>query len=174
MKLVPVVRAMQSSDANDAANVHALAFPRQTGSLEWMKCSLAAHPKCMVFVCEVDTEIVAYAIWTQKSGFRPYAVLELEQIAVLPERRRRGIATLLIRQSLELVKRELDRRGAKVKAITVSTRTDNSALRLYQRALGARHVATIANLYSADEAILVARTLGSPDRAEPDASSIVG
>ncbi|MEM1438260.1 MAG: GNAT family N-acetyltransferase [Pseudomonadota bacterium] len=157
MSLGLSTRMMQDSDVVGVAHVHELAFPRQTRSLEWVRCSLAAFPKCLAYVCEADAEILAYAIWTQKSGFRLSAVLELEQVAVLPDRQRRGIATELIRESLELARAELDSHGASIKAITVSTRTDNAALRLYERTLGAKHVATIPDLYSADEAVLIAR-----------------
>lgn len=157
MSIAPIIRTMQDSDAIGAAHVHELAFPRQTQSLEWVRCNLAARPKCLAYVCETNAEILAYAFWTQRSGFRPSAVLELEQIAVRPDRQRQGIATRLVRESLELARAALASRGARVKAITISTRTDNDALRLYERALGAKHVATIPDLYSGDEAILVAR-----------------
>lgn len=157
MPLNLTTRMMEDGDAVAVAHVHRLAFPRQTKSLEWVRCSLAAYPKCLAYVCEADADTLAYVFWAQRSGFRPSAVLELEQVAVLPDQQRRGIATQLIRESLGLARAELDSRGASIKAITISTRTDNAALRLYERTLGARQVATIPDLYSADEAILVAR-----------------
>ena len=161
MPLVATVRPMGVGDVAGAAHVHGLAFPHQTGSLDWMRCSVAAYPKSLAFIYEANAEILAYAIWTQRSGFREAAVLELEQIAVLPEQQGQGIGTRLIGESLALAKSELGARGAELKAVTVSTRADGSALRLYQRTLGAEHVATIPDLYSADEALLVARIADS-------------
>ena len=42
----------------------------------------------------------------------------------------------------------------------VTTRADNAAQRLYKRVLGAEVEATITNLYSADEVIMIARNVG--------------
>ncbi|MGO2382962.1 MAG: hypothetical protein ACTH6F_09450, partial [Halomonas sp.] len=37
------IRSMNSADLDEAASVHSLAFPRQTHSYEWLKCSLSAQ-----------------------------------------------------------------------------------------------------------------------------------
>jgi hypothetical protein len=47
--------------------------------------------------------------------------------------------------------------NATLKAILISTRTDNAAKALYKKALGAEEIAVIKDLYSADEAILIVR-----------------
>lgn len=78
--------------------------------------------------------MIAYIIWNQKSGFRAQAVVELEQLAVLPELQGQGVGRALIIQSLEQVKQKLHNRGAKIKHILVSTRADNLEKNLYQQA----------------------------------------
>ena len=94
-------------------------------------------------LCDVD----------RKERFRAQAVLELEQIAVTPEHRRRGIAEALIRRSLSEVEKHLET----LKAVVVTTRADNAAQKLYRKTLGAEVEATIASLYSGDEVLMVAR-----------------
>jgi ribosomal protein S18 acetylase RimI-like enzyme len=49
--------------------------------------------------------------------------------------------------------------GSILKAILVSTRTDNAAQALYKKALNAEEVTVIKNLYSHDEVILISRVL---------------
>jgi ribosomal protein S18 acetylase RimI-like enzyme len=101
--------------------------------------------------------VIGYVLWTQKSGFRTEAVLELEQIAVSPEHQGRGVAEALIRRSLRAVADHLAGRGARLKSVLVTTRADNQAQRLYRRVLGAEVEATLSGLYSADEVVMVAR-----------------
>ena len=109
------------------------------------------------YVAEEGSAIVGYIHWTQKSGFRPETVLELEQIAVTPEQQGRGIGRRLIDESLPLMRERLSERGAHIEAIMVTTRADNYAQRLYRDALGAEVECTIKDLYSADEVIMIAR-----------------
>jgi ribosomal protein S18 acetylase RimI-like enzyme len=109
------------------------------------------------FVAEEAGTISGFILWTEKSGFRTEVILELEQLGVLPEKQGLGIGETLIRKSLPLVADELVKRGARVKAVLITTRSDNDAQRLYRKALGAEVEATISNLYSGDEVIMVAR-----------------
>jgi len=111
------------------------------------------------FVALDGSDIVGYIHWTQKSGFRPEVVLELEQIAVLPGVQGRGIGRALIGESLPLVKDQLGTRGATLKHIMVTTRADNYAQELYRQALGVEVECTIRDLYSADEVIMIARNV---------------
>ncbi|UAX00013.1 GNAT family N-acetyltransferase [Halopseudomonas nanhaiensis] len=111
----------------------------------------------MSFVAMHGSECVGYIIWTQKSGFRPEVVLELEQIAVAPDRQRNGIGRALIERSLPCVRAMLQQSQARVKHVMVTTRADNHAQKLYADVLGATVEATITGLYSADEVIMVAR-----------------
>ena len=84
-------------------------------------------------------------------------VLELEQIAVGLESQGRGIGRLLIEKSLPGVKKELSQQGSVLKHVMVTTRADNHAQKLYKSVLGAEVEATIGNLYSAEEVVMVAR-----------------
>lgn len=151
------IRLMQPADLPAAAAVHRLAFVRQNHSLEWLGATLAAYPRFLCYLAEDQGAVVGYILWAQKSGFRDQAVLELDQVAVLPARHGQGIGRALIDQSLPLVKSELAQQGSTLKHIIVNTRADNHAQQLYRDALGAEVVATISDLYSADEVFMVAR-----------------
>lgn len=153
----PLIREMTSADLAAVAELHAAAFPRQTRSAEWIDANHRAFPRIRYFVAEHDETIIGYIAWMEKAGFRARAVLELEQLAVRADQRGRGIGGRLIRESLAEVRRRLAERGAQLKAILVTTRTDNEAQRLYADALGAKPVAVLADLYSADEVVMIAR-----------------
>ena len=153
------IRFMEKADLDGAALVHQSAFPRQRYSREWLACNLNASPRFLNLVAESNGEIVGYIIWTQKSGFRPEAVLELEQLAVSQNYQGKGIGRRLIEESLPLVKAQLSLKGSTLKHILVTTRADNFAQQLYQSTLGAEVEATISNLYSADEVLMIARNV---------------
>ena len=153
------IRFMEKCDLDGAALVHKAAFPRQKNSLEWLRCNLNAFPRLMSFVVYKGGGIAGYIVWAQKSGFRPEAVLELEQLAVLQDFRGQGIARQLINESLPLVKEQLAQGGSTLKHIMVTTRADNFAQQLYRSTLGAEVETTITNLYSADEVLMIARNV---------------
>ncbi|MDA8646698.1 GNAT family N-acetyltransferase [Porticoccaceae bacterium] len=123
----------------------------------WLSCTLKAAPRTLCFVIEQGHQIQGYIIWAQKSGFRPEAVVELEQIAIDPSQQNRGLGQLLIEQSLQQVKEQLGSVGSSVKLVLVSTRADNHAQSIYRKVLGAEVEATISNLFSDDEVYMVAR-----------------
>jgi ribosomal protein S18 acetylase RimI-like enzyme len=149
------IRAYREGDLDPVAAVHAASFPRQLRSRDWIAASARAYPKTRIYVADAEGGVVGFAMWTEKSGFRAQPVLELEQIAVTPQHRRRGIAQALIRRSLAEVRNELHT----LKAVVVTTRADNAAQELYRKTLGAEVEATIASLYSGDEVLMVARRL---------------
>jgi ribosomal protein S18 acetylase RimI-like enzyme len=120
-------------------------------------CTTRAFPRMLCYMVEQGSQVLGYIIWAQKSGFRPEAVIELEQIAIYPDQQNKGIGQLLIRQSLQQVKTQLLITGSSVKHVLVSTRADNHAQKLYRKVLGAEVEATISNLFSADEVYMVAR-----------------
>lgn len=153
------IRKMESADLEGAAKVHSLSFPRQAHSYEWLKCNFNASPRFLCFVAEDNGNVIGYIIWMQKSGFRPEAVLELEQLAVLPKHQSQGIGKQLIESSLPLVKGQLAKYGSTLKHILVTTRADNFAQKLYTSTLGAEVEVTISNLYSADEVLMIARNV---------------
>jgi ribosomal protein S18 acetylase RimI-like enzyme len=148
---------MEREDLLKASLVHKEAFIRQKLSFEWLECNLNAFPRFLNFVAELEGSLVGYIIWSQKSGFRPEVVLELEQVAVLPKHHEQGVGRELIEESLPFVRDHLAKQGSTLKHIIVTTRADNHAQKLYRSTLGAEVEATIVNLYSADEVFMVAR-----------------
>ncbi len=153
----PLVRRYLPSDLDTVASVHEFTFPRQQRSREWIECNARAFPRIQLFVAELRGHVVGFAMWTQKAGFRSEAVVELEQLGVIPQYQRRGIGEALLRESLTALALHLAERHAVVKSVMVTTRADNQAQRLYQRVLGADVTATVADLYSADEVVMIAR-----------------
>lgn len=151
---------MHHEDIEEVARLHAQAFPRQQNSVDWIKCNFAAFPRVMLFAARDEKDQIVGSIqWIQKSGFRKEPVIELEQIAVIQNQQGKGIGTQLIKESLSLIKDYLRDSGSILKAILVSTRTDNAAQALYKKALNAEEVAVIKNLYSHDEVIMISRML---------------
>ncbi|MEO0986528.1 MAG: GNAT family N-acetyltransferase [Cyanobacteria bacterium J06639_14] len=153
------IRKMAVEDIDDIANIHRVTFARQHMSKEWISANFAAFPRMQYYVATMDDVIYGFIHWTQKSGFRHEVVLELEQIAVAPEYRGKGIGGALIYESLPLVRHQLAERGAFLKHIVVTTRADNHAQRLYRKTLGVEVEATITDLYSADEVVMIRRNI---------------
>jgi CubicO group peptidase (beta-lactamase class C family)/GNAT superfamily N-acetyltransferase len=151
------IRSMRTHDLLNASKVHREAFPRQLHSEEWITSNFNAYPRIRLFVAEEDETILGYVQWIEKSGFRKEVVLELEQIAVLPSQQKHGIGSLLISESLILIKEELNQRDAIIKRVLVSTRTDNEAQKLYKKVLNAQPEVVISNLFSGDEVLMIAR-----------------
>lgn len=148
---------MHEEDINPVAKVHSEQFQRQKESVKWISCNFAAFPRIQMFVARDEKDkVVGYIQWIQKSGFRQQSVIELEQIAVLKNQQNKGIGTLLINKSLQHIKDYLDDTSSNLKAILISTRTDNLARSLYEKVLKAKEVAVIKNLYSYDEIIMLA------------------
>jgi ribosomal protein S18 acetylase RimI-like enzyme len=155
------VRKMTLDDISAVAEVHKQVFPRQQYSQEWIECNFRAFPRTQMFVAEdnKDNAIVGYVQWIQKSGFRPEVVLELEQIAVEPTHQKHGVGSTLIISSLTVVKQHLAGWNQKLKHVIVTTRADNAAQRLYRKTLSVEIEATIRNLFSADEVIMIVRNV---------------
>lgn len=148
---------MHQDDVGEVAKIHSLQFPRQESSYEWIKCNFAAFPRIMLFVARDEQDrVVGYVQWIQKSGFRKQAVIELEQIAVLTNYQGKGTGTKLIKESLNQIQIYLEDSNSKLKAILVSTRSDNKAKALYEKVLGAKEIVVIKNLYSNDEVLMLA------------------
>jgi ribosomal protein S18 acetylase RimI-like enzyme len=160
------VRRMEAADLKAVANVHGQAFPRQLHSDSWIECNFKAFPKVQIFVAEANEEIVGMIYWTEKSGFRQEAVVDLEQLAVLPQRQGSGIGTQLIIRSLPMVAKQIAKRGARLRHLLVNTRTDNSARRIYEKTMGVKEVAIISGLFSADEVFLAAINVTVDPEAE--------
>jgi ribosomal protein S18 acetylase RimI-like enzyme len=149
---------MHEDDIDAVAKVHSQQFLRQKDSVKWINCNFAAFPRIMMFVARDEKDnVIGYIQWIQKSGFRQESVLELEQIAVLKNQQGKGVGTLLIEKSLKYIKEYLTGINSSLKAVLVSTRTDNLARSLYEKVLKVQKVAVISNLYSHDEVILMSR-----------------
>ncbi|WP_205963103.1 GNAT family N-acetyltransferase [Psychromonas sp. SA13A] len=155
------VRLMEKTDLENAAEIHRLTFVRQQNSLQWIQCNFNAFPRLLNFVAEKEGKILGYIIWIQKSGFRPQAVIELEQLAVSPNFQNQGVGRQLITESLALVNNHLSLNGSTLKHILVTTRADNFAQQLYKSILGAEIETTITNLYSDDEVLMIARNVNT-------------
>jgi len=153
------IRKMADTDVHAVAVVHKEAFPRQSESLEWISCNYKAYPRIQYFVAESQGQIVGYIEWLQKSGLRKEVILELEQMAVAPSFQGKGIGRSLIQKSLPLISQQVAERRASLKHVIVTTRADNHAQRLYASTLNATVEATISNLYSADEVVMIARNI---------------
>lgn len=151
-----MVNLAEERDIAQIAEIHSMAFPRQKDSLTWVKSTLSAYPRYMCYVVRKREEVCGYIFWAQKSGFREAVVLELDQVAVSQKFQGQGYGKSLITQSLAQVQEHMSKNAQYVKNILVSTRTDNTAQKLYQSALGATVQVVIPNLYSADEVIMVA------------------
>jgi ribosomal protein S18 acetylase RimI-like enzyme len=151
------IRSVRKQDLFNVAKVHKEAFPRQLHSEQWITCNFNAYPRIRLFVAEDEGTILGYVQWIEKSGFRKEVVLELEQIAVLPLQQKHGVGSLLISESLKIIKEELSQRDATIKHVLVSTRTDNEARKLYKKILNAQPEVVISNLFSADEVLMIAR-----------------
>ena len=153
-----IILPMHSDDIEAVAKIHAQAFPRQRDSSGWISCNFAAYPRIMLFVARDENDkVIGYIQWIQKSEFRLESVVELEQIAVNKLHQGCGIGALLISKSLVHIKDYLSDSHSTLKAILVSTRTDNEAKALYEKALKAKEIAVIKDLYSHDEVILMSR-----------------
>lgn len=152
-----IIFSMQQSDIPAVAKVHAEQFLRQKDSVKWIGCNFAAFPRILIFVARDEkNDVVGYIQWIQKSGFRQESVIELEQIAVVKSQQGKGVGTLLIEKSLRNVKKYLEESGSNLKAILVTTRTDNLAKSLYEKVLKVKEIAIVKDLYSHDEVILLA------------------
>lgn len=152
-----IILPMHEEDIDAVAKIHSEQFPRQKNSLKWISCNFAAFPRILMFVARSEKDkVIGYIQWIQKSGFRQQSVIELEQIAVFKSQQSKGVGTLLIEKSLGHIKDYLADTNSNLKAILVSTRTDNLAKSLYEKTLNAKEVAVIKDLYSHDEVIMLA------------------
>ncbi len=155
--LAIIILHMHQDDIEAVAKIHSQQFPRQHSSLAWTSSNFAAFPRIMLFVARDEKDrVIGYIQWIQKSGFRKEAVLELEQIAVLASYQGQGIGTQLIKESLNQMKVYFEDNKSKLKAILISTRTDNKAKALYEKVLGAKEIVVIKDLYSNDEVLMLA------------------
>lgn len=153
------IQLLKKSEIPDVAQIANQCF-RGYGSLQgakkWISCNFAASPRALYFVAKEKDKVLGYILWLEKGGFRKEAVWELEQVAVLPQEQDKGIATKLILESLAIIKKNLERRRARLKLVEVTTGL-HQAPRLYQKTLGAKKEAVIKDFFRGDEMIMIAR-----------------
>jgi ribosomal protein S18 acetylase RimI-like enzyme len=154
------VRPARRSDVVRIAKVGSVSFsglrPLRNGR-RWVSACFAAYPRLRYWVAEEGRDLLGYILWMEKGGFRQESVWELEQIAVSPSARGRGVGGRLITVSLAGLKRSLDRRGARLKLVEVTTGSEQHAVEFYRRTLNTKVVAKIPDLFRGDEYLLVAR-----------------
>lgn len=151
-----LIQSADEKDLIEIANLHQQVFLRQINSHEWIKCNFKAFPRIMIYVILIDSIIIGYIQWIQKSGFRKEVVLELEQITILPQHQRKGFGRMLIEKSLAEIKIYFASNNRLLKSVIVSTRADNPAQKIYEKVLGVKVVGIISDLYSNDEVFMIA------------------
>jgi len=124
---------------------------------KWIRANFSAFPRAQYFVAKANGKISGYILWLEKGGFRKESVFELEQIAVGKDFQGQGIGTQLIEKSLLEIKKYLKKRGSALKAVEVTTGTDNRAQNLYEKTLDAKVECVVKNLFRSDEVIMIAR-----------------
>lgn len=126
-------------------------------AIKWIECNFLAYPRTQYFVAKENNEVLGYILWIEKGGFRKESVWELEQIAVKEVHRGKGIASRLIKESLNHIHNHLNERGSKLKLIEVTTSTENQAQEIYRKHLNANIEAVISKMFRGDEVIMIAR-----------------
>jgi len=157
-KITELITVEQATidDVSAISQVHSKVFLRQIESELWIQSNLSAYPRIIIFKALWKNNIVGYIQWIFKSGFRTDAIIELEQIAVLPSMQRKGIGSKLIVDSLEKIKLYLSSETRTLKGVLISSRTDNHAQKIYHELLSAKPIVIIPKLYSEDEVIMYA------------------
>jgi GNAT superfamily N-acetyltransferase len=124
---------------------------------KWITLKHRSFPACQYFVAVLNRKIVGYIQWAELGGFRKEAVIELEQVAVRPDRQGRGMGGKIVRESLKAMAQHTKSRKSSLKLVKVTTGTANEAQRLYRKELNAKPVAVIPDFFRSDEVIMIAR-----------------
>ncbi len=154
------IRPMKAGEIGEVSKIASQCFSGMKDIKKarlWISCNFKAFPRARYFVAKDGAKVIGYILWLEKGGFRKEAVLELEQIAVGPQWQGQGVATLMIKDSLAIIKKELKKQGRQLKLVEATTGADNKAQELYKKTLGARPVCVIKNLFRGDEVIMMSR-----------------
>lgn len=151
-----VIRPASGGDLPTLVNVYGQCFPREKLHEVWVRANLAAFPRCKYYVAEADGEVVGYACWAVRAGFRDLSVVELEQVGVLPRYAGKGIGKSLLRDSFVMFEGHLEELAVRVKGIYITTREGNVAEALYTKLFGVQRQGLIRNYGSGDEVVLYA------------------
>jgi ribosomal protein S18 acetylase RimI-like enzyme len=154
------VRRAESRDLDSISEIGSEAFSGlrpPDRATAWVRACFAASPRMEYWVAEDASGILGYILWSEKGGFRAQSVLELEQVAVRTESRRKGVGAELIVRSLAGVRERLRQRGSALKLVEVTTGSEQGALEFYRKVLGAEVAAEIPDYFRGTEFILIAR-----------------
>jgi ribosomal-protein-alanine N-acetyltransferase len=133
--LHPRIRRFEESDLAGVLRIERASFGRGAWPREIFLAYAQAAPK-LFLIARVNGAMAGYSIATFTARGA-----EIESLAVLPRFRERGIATALLKRTIERARR------AGAAAVSLMVRRKNApAIRLY-RSLGFVRIATIANYY---------------------------
>ncbi len=124
---------------------------------KWIVSNLRASPRMQYFIAKLGNQTLGYILWIEIGGFRKEAVWELEQIAIRKDFQGKGIGGELIKESLERIRKYLEKRKSSLKLIKVTTGIENNAQELYKRVLGAKKECKIKDFLRGDEIIMIKR-----------------
>jgi len=155
-----MVSRSTKNDLNAIAKINLACFHGCASSIEakkWTLCNFRAFPRFQYFVIKNNNKTIGYILWYFKGGWRKDSVLELEQIAIHPQHQGRGFGSKLIKESLKQLIKYLKKEKRKLKAVLITTGTEQGARKIYEKALGAKMVAKIKKIFRGDEIILARR-----------------
>ncbi len=156
-----MIRPADQKDISAIAEINKQGFSGNAAgnaAKRWVKANFAQREKYRYFVVEADDKVTGYIGWEIKGGFmRKTPVVELQQLAVLPDFRGKGIGTGLINESLPQVKlwiKQVNPAAEKVR-IFVWTKKDNGpAKKIYQKISNLDRTYE-RNIYDSDEIMLL-------------------
>ena len=154
------IKRLEKHELNKVAEIALENFKghdKHETALKWTECNFNSHPRMQYFIARENEEILGFILWMEKGGFRKNSVWELEQIAVKKIHQGKGVGKILIKESLEEIKKHLKERGSKLKLIEVTTSTDNDAQYIYRKHLGAEIEAVVKDFFRGDEVIMIKR-----------------
>lgn len=154
-----IIREASEEDILTVMNINRICLP-ENYSYTFFHSILKAYPKTFL-VAEVDSKIAGYImcrverILSKLERFRIKKAGHIISIAVLPEYRRRGIASTLIKKAMETLKKEY---GCDEIFLEVRV-TNNQAISLYKK-LGFNEIDVLKRYYiDGEDAYVMARKL---------------
>ena len=156
------IRRMEDEAIGAVAKVHQAVFgERQMDSERWVRLQSQAYPLNQFFVATANGGVVGYILWSEMGGFRKDPILELRQMGVLEEFRGLHIGSKLVTESYERIKAEIisDDRNPPYRVLVTTARSNERAIRLYEKTLGAVEEGCLYDFYrpGKDEVLLVAK-----------------
>ncbi|MGI8649031.1 MAG: ribosomal protein S18-alanine N-acetyltransferase [Rubrobacter sp.] len=135
-----VIREMRESDLDKVMRLDALCLPVPWSATVWK--SELTSPLGLHLVAEREGEIVA-----QIGAKRVLDELHVTTIAVLPERRRRGLARDLIATASQC--------SPEARLLTLEVRSKNPGARAFYKSLGFHEIGVRPRYYGDDDAVVM-------------------